>query len=51
MSLVDANVLLDVLEDAPTSAAWSQAKLDAAIATDTLAINPIIYSELSIPFA
>jgi hypothetical protein len=29
----------------------SQANLDAATATDTLAINPIIYSELSIAFA
>jgi predicted nucleic acid-binding protein len=51
MILVDTNVLLDVLEDDPEWAAWSQAKLDAAIATDTLAINPIIYSELSIAFA
>src|SRR5450631_1350831 len=51
MILVDTNVLLDVFEDDPEWAAWSQAKLDAAIATDTLAINPIIYSELSIGFA
>jgi predicted nucleic acid-binding protein len=51
MILVDTNVLLDVLEDDSESATWSQAKLDAASATDTLAINPIIYSELSIAFA
>jgi hypothetical protein len=51
MILVDTNVLLDVLEDDPEWANWSQAKLDAAIATDTLAINPIIYSELSLAFA
>jgi predicted nucleic acid-binding protein len=51
MILVDTNVLLDVLEDDPQWADWSQAKLDAAIATDTLAINPIIYAELSIAFA
>lgn len=51
MILVDTNVLLDVLEDDPEWADWSQAKLDAAIAIDTLAINPIIYSELSIAFA
>ncbi len=51
MILVDTNVLLDVLEDDSEWAAWSQAKLDASCATDTLAINPIIYSELSIAFA
>ena len=51
MILVDTNVLLDVLEDDSKWAAWSQSKLDAASATDTLAINPIIYSELSIAFA
>jgi predicted nucleic acid-binding protein len=49
--LVDTNVLLDVLENDPEWAAWSQAKLDAASATAKLAINPIIYSELSIAFA
>jgi predicted nucleic acid-binding protein len=51
MILVDTNVLLDVLADDPEWADWSQANLDAATATDTLAINPIIYSELSIAFA
>ena len=51
MVLVDTNVLLDVLENDPEWAAWSQAKLDAASATAKLAINPIIYSELSIAFA
>ncbi len=51
MILVDTNVLLDVLEDDSEWAAWSQGKLDSASATDTLAINPIIYSELSIAFA
>jgi len=50
MILVDTNVLLDVLEDDPEWAEWSQAKLDSAIVTDTLAINSIIYSELSIAF-
>jgi predicted nucleic acid-binding protein len=44
------NVLLDVLENDPKRVAWSQGKLDAASTTDTLAINPVIYSELSIAF-
>jgi predicted nucleic acid-binding protein len=51
MVLVDTNVLLDVLEDDSEWAPWSQDQLDAAVATDTLAINPIIYSELSMAFA
>jgi predicted nucleic acid-binding protein len=48
--LVDTNVLLDILQSDPKWAAWSQDQLDAASAIDTLAINPIIYSELSIAF-
>jgi predicted nucleic acid-binding protein len=48
--LVDTNVLLDVLEDDSQWATWSQGKLDAASTTDTLAINAVIYSELSIAF-
>jgi predicted nucleic acid-binding protein len=50
MILVDTNVLLDVVENDAEWAAWSQEKLDAASATDTLAINPVIYSEFSIAF-
>ena len=50
MVLVDTNVLLDVLENDARWATWSQEKLDAAGTTETLAINPIIYSELSIAF-
>jgi predicted nucleic acid-binding protein len=49
--LVDTNVLLDVFQNHTEWGAWSQEKLDAASTTDTLAINPIIYSELSIAFA
>jgi predicted nucleic acid-binding protein len=48
--LVDTNVLLDVLEDDPRWAEWSQDQLDAASATNRLVINPVIYSELSIGF-
>lgn len=51
MILVDTNVLLDVFEDDAEWSAWSQDQLDSAIATDSLAINSIIYSELSIGFA
>jgi predicted nucleic acid-binding protein len=51
MILVDTNVLLDVIENDAHWAAWSQEKLDAASVIDTLTINPIIYSELSMAFA
>jgi predicted nucleic acid-binding protein len=51
MVLVDTNILLDVLENDPQWAPWSQTQLDAASVADRLAINPIIYSELSIAFA
>ena len=50
MILVDTNVLLDVIENDAQWANWSQQKLDAASSIDTLAINPIVYSELSIAF-
>jgi predicted nucleic acid-binding protein len=49
--LVDTNVLLDVFEDDAEWSDWSQEQLDSASATDTLAINSVIYSELSIGFA
>jgi predicted nucleic acid-binding protein len=49
--LVDTNVLLDIFEDDADWADWSQDRLDSASATDALAINPVIYSELSIGFA
>ncbi len=51
MILVDTHVLLDVVANDPKWATWSQNQLDAASATDDLAINPVIYSELSIAFA
>ena len=51
MILVDTNVLLDVLQDDPQWAEWSQSQLETASLADRLAINPVIYSELSIAFA
>lgn len=50
ITLVDSNVLLDVLTDDP---AWGKRSGDAlARAADTgrLAINPIVYAEVSIGF-
>lgn len=48
--LVDTNVILDVVEDDPNWAAWSQSQLEMAAARATLVINPIVYAELSIAF-
>ncbi|MGO9803476.1 MAG: type II toxin-antitoxin system VapC family toxin [Steroidobacteraceae bacterium] len=50
MILVDTNVLLDVLENDPQWAEWSQQQLETAALTDSLAINAVIYSELSLAF-
>lgn len=51
MLLVDTNVLVDVLEDDPEWADWSINQLRAQSKIHRLAINPIIYSELSLTFS
>jgi predicted nucleic acid-binding protein len=51
MLLVDTNVLVDVLEDDPQWADWSVGQLRAQSKIHRLAINPIIYSELSLTFS
>jgi predicted nucleic acid-binding protein len=48
--LVDTNVLLDVVEDHPQWADWSQQQLEAAAVNDKLVINAVVYAELSIGF-
>ncbi len=49
--LVDTNVLVDVLEDDPDWADWSVAQLRAQAQVHRLAINPVIYAELSLAFS
>ncbi|MEW6132586.1 MAG: type II toxin-antitoxin system VapC family toxin [Pseudomonadota bacterium] len=51
MLLVDTNVLVDVLEDDPDWADWSIAQLRAQSKVHRLAINPVIYAELSPTFS
>jgi len=51
MLLVDTNVLIDVLEDDPEWADWSIGQLRAQAKIRRLAINPIIYAELSTAFS
>jgi hypothetical protein len=48
--LVDTNVILDVIEDDPLWADWSQEQLDRAALNDVLIVNPVVYAELSIAF-
>ncbi len=50
MLLVDTNVLVDVLENDPVWADWSVAQLRAQAKLHELAINPVIYAELSLTF-
>lgn len=51
MLLVDTNVLVDVLEDDPEWAGWSISQLRAQSQIHRLAINSVIYSELSLTFS
>lgn len=50
MILVDTNVILDLVENDPVWADWSQQQLEAASLQATLCINSVIYAELSIAF-
>jgi predicted nucleic acid-binding protein len=48
--LVDTNVLLDVVTNDPVWADWSQRQLEKLAFQTRLAINPVVYAELSIGF-
>ncbi len=50
-TLVDTNVLIDVITDDPRWGAWSSTALSEAADIGELAINPIIYAELAAGFA
>jgi predicted nucleic acid-binding protein len=49
--LVDANVLIDVAMDDPVWADWSEEQLDGSALQDKLAINDVVYAELSVRYA
>jgi predicted nucleic acid-binding protein len=51
ITLIDSNVLLDVATADPQWAGWSEQALIDAADDGQLAINPIIYAEVSIGFA
>ncbi|MHC1729045.1 MAG: type II toxin-antitoxin system VapC family toxin [Syntrophobacteraceae bacterium] len=48
--LVDSNVLLDIFEDDPVWAQWSEEMLVRYSETHILCISPIIYAEVSVGF-
>jgi len=50
MTLVDTNVLLDLVTDDPKWADWSIGRLDAAALEGPIAINDVVYAELSVRF-
>ena len=49
--LVDSNVLLDVFTEDATWFDWSSMALRGAIEGPGIAVNPIIYAEISVRFA
>lgn len=49
-TLIDTNVLLDVVTADPVWADWSVAALDAAAAAGPIWINDVVYAELSVGF-
>jgi len=51
MILVDSCVIIDVLENDPKWADWSQRQLESAAAKHPLAINAVIYAEISVGFS
>jgi predicted nucleic acid-binding protein len=51
ITLVDSNVILDLVTDDPKWFRWSSEALTRAADESTLAINPLIFTEVSIGFA
>jgi predicted nucleic acid-binding protein len=47
MTLIDSNVLLDLMTDDKRWADWSQAQLEQASSAGPLIINDVIYAEIS----
>lgn len=50
MTLIDTNVLLDVVSDDPNWADWSVAQLEAASLDGPLLINDVVYAELAVRY-
>lgn len=50
MTLVDTNVLLDLVTDDPEWSQWSLARLEEAALAGSIVINDIVYAEASIRY-
>jgi predicted nucleic acid-binding protein len=50
VTLVDTNVLLDLVTDDPVWADWSLAQLEAASLRGPLSINDVVYAELAVRY-
>lgn len=50
MTLVDTNVLLDLVTDDPVWADWSIEQLELASVSGPLYINDVVYAELSVRY-
>lgn len=50
MILIDSNILFDILSEDPVWYPWSSEALTAAAFESELAINPVIYAEVSARF-
>lgn len=50
MTLVDTNVLLDLVTDDPAWADWSIEQLELASVSGPLFINDVVYAELSVRY-
>jgi predicted nucleic acid-binding protein len=50
VTLVDSNVLLDIVTDDPTWSAWSSNALAEAFDNGRVVVNPIVYAEVSVGF-
>jgi predicted nucleic acid-binding protein len=51
MLLVDTNILVDVLQDDAEWSEWSIGQLRTQAQVHALAINPVIYAEMSLSFS
>ena len=51
MILVDTNVLIDIASNDPAWSDWSLAQMEAASIHEAVAINDVVYAELSVRYA
>ena len=50
MTLIDSNVLLDIIQNDPDWSDWSSRKLAAAFDRGPVILNPIIFAEVALAF-